>query len=183
MGEGWPEESGMGRIRRIPAGSIHSRGRRHTGTTPARRCKGGGDLQRGELVRKREERETGRQQRVNLEQRRRGKVRRGGMGSGEAKGRRSRPDRALPDLPGSGTRGSSAWARASGSRAQMGFGGPGAAGSAGNRWRARSGRGRLLRRRLANWVAPSGSGRLAAPDPREGGADFKEGGGWEVGEG
>ena len=56
-------------------------------------------------------------------------------------------------------------------------------GSAGNRWRARSGRGRLLRRRLANWVAPSGSGGLAAPDPREGGADFEEGGGWEVGEG
>ena len=122
-GEGRPERSGMGRIRRIPAGSIHSRWRRRTGTTPARSCKGGGDLQRGELVRKREERETGRQQRVDLERRRRGKVRRGGMGSGEAKGRRSRPDRALPDLPGSGTRGSGAWARASGSRAHMGFGG------------------------------------------------------------
>ena len=60
---------------------------------------------------------------VDLERRRRGKVRRGGMGSGEAKGRRSRPDRVLPDLPGSGTRGSGAWARASGSRAHMGFGG------------------------------------------------------------
>ena len=36
---------------------------------------------------------------------------------------------------------------------------------------------------LASWVVPSGGGGLAAPDPREGGADFKEGGGWEVGEG
>ena len=43
---------------------------------------------------------------------------------------------------------------------------------------------------LARGIVPSGGGGLAAPDPREGGteiegggADFEEGGGWEVGEG
>ena len=35
----------------------------------------------------------------------------------------------------------------------------------------------------ASWVAPSGGGGLAAPDPREGGTDFEEGCGWEVGGG